>query len=315
MNKFLQNLIVAFALALFIFFTHNEPSISNTLEFVQVSDIHYSTTRANTTYKLLERSRDILLDVIAQINEMKNVDFVMITGDAIDQPIKSSAEDVFTLLNTMKYPWYMALGNHDTTTSGTLTKQCLLSVVKNYNTKFVFDKWYYSFVPKQGFKVIVLDGAKNSGVSSNGNIPADELSWLDNELKSTNKNDAVIIFMHFPLYEPFPSPHHKIINSDELYKVLDKYNRPIALFTGHYHTTKIKQEGHLLHVSTPSLVCYPDAFRSVKVVNSKKQVEYDIKFHETRLTDAQRRAKMLTFGSSSYYGTDSDRNTVILMDK
>lgn len=314
MKGFFHNLIVAFALAIFIFFFHNQPSISDTLNFVQLSDVHYSTVRNNTSYKLLEDSKPLLIDAIDQINNIKDVNFVMLTGDGIDQPTSDSAQALFSLLNTMKYPWYYALGNHDTTTSGTLTKACFLSLLQQCNPNFKFDKTYYSFVPKKGFKVIVLDGAKNRGFTSNGTITEAQLSWLDEELSASRK-DAVLIFLHFPLYEPFPSSHHRILNSDEFYKVLDKYKNPIAIFTGHYHTTKIIKEGHLLHVSSPALVSYPNAFRYVSVTNSRDKVKFDFTLYETRLKETQEKAKLMTFGSSSYYGKEEDRTTTVIMDK
>lgn len=312
--KNLSNLIVAFALAVFIFLFHNLPSNSVTLKFVQLSDIHYSKTRNDTSFKMLSDSKNLLQDAISQINKLNNVDFVMVTGDGIDSPSKNDAKELFSMLNEMKFPWYFSLGNHDTTTSGYLKKDKFVELLKESNQSYVFDEAYYSFVPKKGFKVIVIDGAKNRGISMNGNIPEEQLKWLDEELKNSKK-DVVLIFLHFPLLEPFPSSHHRILNADEFYAVLDKYKNPIALFTGHYHTTKITKSGNILHVSSPALVTYPNAFRVVSVTNYRKKVIFDFYFYETGLKKVQEKARLMTFGSSSYSGRDSDRTTTVVIDK
>ena len=263
---------------------------------------------------MLSKSKPLVLDAVNQINAMNNLDFVIITGDGIDQPTQSSAIEVMDILNTLKTPWYYVLGNHDTTTSGTLTKECFVSLLNEKNQNHTFDKTYYSFSPKKGFKVIVMDGAKNKGISSNGYIPPEQLEWLDSEL-SASKKDVVMIFIHFPLLEPFPSSHHRILNSDEFYEVLGKYKNPIAIFSGHYHTTKITKVNNILHVSTPALVSYPDAFRLISVTNERNRIIFDFYFYETKLKEVQTKAKLLTFGSSSYYGTEADRLTTVIMDK
>lgn len=312
MKKNLGNLLVAFVVAIFIFIFNNLPSKSDTLKFVQLSDIHYSAIRPDNAYKALSRSKDLINDAVNQINGIPNVDFVIVTGDGIDAPLESSANDLFGYLNKLKYPWYYAIGNHDTAESATLNKKRFIEMLQQNNPSFKFDKAYYSFVPKHGFKVIVLEGDDEG--SCNGFIPPEELQWLDSELESA-KHDIVLIFLHFPLLEPFPSTNHRILDSDEFYAVLNKYKNPIGIFTGHYHTTKITRVNNIIHVSTPALVGYPNAFRLVSVTNYRHKAIFDFYFYETKLKDVQQKAKLQLFGSSSYYGTEKDRSTTIVIDK
>ena len=124
-----------------------------------------------------------------------------------------------------------------------------------------------------------------------------------------------MIFLHHPLREPFPSFHHRLLNAEEFRAVLDKYNMPIAVFSGHYHAAKISKEGHILHVSTPSLVTYPCAFRIVTVNNLKNRVVFTFDYRETNIKDAQKKAKLLTFSSGTYKGEESDRNGIVILEK
>src|SRR5574344_1925626 len=83
-----------------------------TLKFAQISDTHIS-DRDDTSYKLLSQSKILLKDAINQINSLENIDFVMFTGDMVDQPFLKSYKDFFEILSELKYPSLMALGNHD----------------------------------------------------------------------------------------------------------------------------------------------------------------------------------------------------------
>ena len=89
----------------------------------------------------------------------------------------------------------------------------------------------------------------------------------------------------------------------------------MAIFSGHYHATKIYKEGNILHVSTPSLATYPNAFRIVTVNNLKNKVVFTFDFRETNLKEVQKKAKMLTFSSSTLAGEESDQNTIVVLDK
>lgn len=286
----------------------------NNLTFAQISDAHYSSAQTNTSYRLTAESGELLQDAISQVNETPDVDFVMFSGDMVNTPYQKELTKFLTYANQLHAPWYAVFGNHDICIGGYLSKKVYLDMLNSHNKNFNFSKPYYAFSPKKGYKVIGLDSIIDNRITANGEIPSEELKWLDKEL-AKSKHDTVLIFMHHPLVEPLHSESHKVLNADEVLSVINKYKNPIAIFSGHYHTTKIKQIGNVLYVSTPSLVSYPNAFRIVKVNNQKNKVIFDIYFKETRYTDVQKRAKMMAFGSQTYYGADSDRTATYIIDK
>jgi len=256
----------------------------------------------------------LLSDAISQVNETPNIDFVMFTGDMINTPYQKELMSFINYANQLKYPWYAVFGNHDICVGGYLSKKLYLDILNSHNKNFSFPKTYYSFVPKKGYKVIGLDSIIDTRITANGQIDETQLKWLDKEL-ARSQNDVVLIFMHNPLVEPLHSESHKVLNADEVLKVINKYKNPIAIFSGHYHTTKITKIGNVLHVSTPSLVSYPNAFRIVKVSSQKDKVVFDIHFKETRIKEVQTRAKMMAFGSHTYYGADADRTATYVLNK
>ncbi len=314
MKKILKDSLFILFVVTVMFFVSDLPSFSRTMKFAQLSDIHYSLVRDDTSYKLLSKTRPLLEDAISQINSHKNIKFVMITGDGIDRPKKDDFYSLISDLNTLKYPWYFVIGNHDTTTSGYLTKQNLVKILQEENPSYKFDKTYYTFKPQAGFRVIALDGAKNKGISSHGVLPKEELDWLD-EILSKSKNDVVLIFIHFPLVTPYDSKNHEIINAEEFKTVLKKYKMPIAVFSGHYHAAKITKRDNILHVSTPTLAGYPNAFRIIEVKDKSDKVIFKFEFCETNLKDLQAKTKIMTLGGAIFYGKPKDRTAEITIEK
>lgn len=310
-----KNCVLTVFIAVIIFLVSALPSYSRTLKFIQLSDIHYSVKRADTPYKMLSNTKALTEDAVSQINNEKKIKFVIVTGDGIDRPNTESFEQLTEILNTLKSPWYYSIGNHDTTATGSFTKQKLFEELKKNNKNFEFDSTYYTFKPKAGFRVIVLDGARETyHHTSSGTISQEQLCWLDNILEQS-KRDTVLIFLHFPLLPPYECKGHQITNADEFQAVLDKYKMPIAIFTGHFHAAKIRTRDNILHVSSPALATFPNAFRIIKIKNTRKKVIYNINLRERNLKDIQKKARIITLGGRLYYGTPHDRNAVIKMDK
>ena len=308
--------ILLTALALLFFTNIDAHAFNNTLKFAHLSDSHITLTRENTSFKALKQSKPLLIDAISQINEEKDLDFVFQTGDTIDRANEQDVMLYMTLMNNLRYPWYVAFGNHDFSIPGmgNITRDYYVKLLNSHNKHFNFNNTYYSFKPKRGFKVIVLDAVDNSKITGNGIFPKEQLEWLDKQMKSSKK-DTVLIFLHHPVIEPYPSSHHKILNTDELYAVLDKYKNPIGIFSGHYHATKIIKERNIIHVSTPALVTYPNAFRIVSVTNYKKQTIFDFYFKNTNLKEVQQDAKLKSLLSAVCAGREEDQKTTIIIDK
>lgn len=315
MKKILKKATIIAVLILFGI-TLDATAFNENLKFAHLSDSHITLTREDTSFKVLTQSKPLLEDAINQINAENDLDFVLQTGDTIDRANESDIMLYMSLMNRLKYPWYVAFGNHDFSIEGTgkITREYYTKLLNSHNKNFNFDNTYYSFKPKKGFKVIVMDAIDNSKITGNGTFSEEQLKWLDKELK-TAKKDTVLIFLHHPIIEPYPSSHHKILNTDDFYKVIDKYKNPIGIFSGHYHATKITKERNIVHVSTPALVTYPNAFRLVSVTNYRKQTIFDFYFKNTNLKEIQQKAKEKSIWAPICAGLEKDQQTTIIIDK
>lgn len=315
-KSFLGRLVYWTLFTVFVYFGVTALSYADTLKFAQISDVHLSDKTVDTSYKVLASSKPLLKDVVEQINEIPKIDFVLETGDLIDKPQKPLLEQACDQMNKLKSPWYFAFGNHDAAVGTSFKKDKYFDYLQKRNKNMNFENRYYSFIPKKGYRVIVLDATVDTRITANGELPQEQLKWLDCQLSDAQKENQVpLIFLHHPLHEPFPSFHHRLINAQEFKETLDSHKIPIALFSGHYHAARIYKEGHILHVSTPSLVTYPCAFRIITVNNLKNKVVFNFDFRETRLKEVQKKAKILTFSSSTYSGEESDQNAVVVLDK
>lgn len=315
-KSFISRVVYWTLFAVFVYFGVNALSYADTLKFAHISDVHLSDKTVDTSYKVLSHSKELFKDEIEQINSVPHIDFVIVTGDFVDKPQKPLLEQACDQMNKLKAPWYFAFGNHDAAVGTSFKKDKYFDYIKKHNKNIKSQTPYYSFVPKKGYRIIILDATVDTRITANGELPKEQLEWLDCQLTDAQKaNQVPLIFLHHPLHEPFPSFHHRLINAEEFKNVLDKHNIPIAVFSGHYHATRIYKEGHILHVSTPSLVTYPCAFRIVTVNNMKNQVVFNFDTRETNLKDAQKKAKLLTFSSGTYKGEDSDRNGIVILEK
>ena len=303
----LANIIFTVTLAAVMVYGLQCFSASTSLKFAQISDVHFYTGEDNTSFKLRAESEKLLDDAIEQVNEIPNINFVMFTGDQIDKPFEKELKAFLPHAQKLSSPWYITFGNHDTCVGGYLTTQVYLNAVKEANPNFNYQKSYYSFVPQKGYKAIVLDTIIRDRITSNGNIDAEQLKWLEAELASAG-NDTVLIYTHVPIIEPIPSEGHRLLNAGEVRNILEKHKNPIAVFQGHYHAAMIKQIGNVLYVSTPSLVSYPNAFRIITVTNHRKKAVFEIEYKETRLTNIQKLAKIMVFASNLYAGEDKDHS-------
>ena len=280
---------------------------NNNLRIAQISDAHFSSFEKNTSYKFLEKSDELLDDAILQVNTSGPYDFVIFTGDLVNTPRESELDKVITHINALIYPWYAINGNHDIAIDGGLTKDYFRKTLNSNNKNMKSEKIYYAFTPKRGYRVICLDSIIDYKLTSNGEIPKEELDWLRNELNN-HKKDVVILCTHVPIDEPYSSPNHKMLNEAEIKTLLRTYENPIIVLQGHYHAARAKQNDNIIYITSPSLVSYPNSFRVINIHSNKRKTTVDVFLKETGLKNIQSRSKLRLLGSELLYGSEEDRN-------
>ena len=121
---------------------------ANSIKFVQVTDSHYI---AGDKYRT-----ETLQNAVQNINDEKDIAFVVFTGDNIDSPKEEYLPDFVKTINKLKVPYYLVIGNHDVFKNNGLSKKHYLEVVKANNCFYKYKTPNYVF-KKNGFVFIVID--------------------------------------------------------------------------------------------------------------------------------------------------------------
>lgn len=207
------------------------------LTFVQITDLNLNETNVSKACAL-----------IREINQRKNIDFVVFTGNNLK---KASLEnlDLFTLiLKKINKKTYVLLGNQDVLSSSGVDKEYYYSRVsralKKHSKKpnFTFEK--------KGYVFVAMDGSKQFFQSSNGYYTKNELMWLNKTLDE-NKDKKVIILQHFPLLKA-EAKWNETKNTEEYNEILANYTNIKAIVSGHFNKNIEQYENNILHIITQS---------------------------------------------------------------
>lgn len=241
------------------------------IKFVQVTDSHFATEYNNATQREVEGSVGFLKNAVKDINSIPELDFVIFTGDNIDQPNSDELKKFLKVANQLKVPYYMVIGNHEVFKSQNFTKKEYLQTVRRYSKSFSYKPSCPNYVfSKKGIVFIVVDGAKEVIPGPAGYFKKDTLKWLDKKLYKY-RNDKVIIVQHFPLVPPYYNRTHTTYNAQDYKDMLKKHSNVIAIISGHYHANGEQMVDGVYHISSPALVEPPHNYKIIEIdIKSKK---------------------------------------------
>lgn len=213
-------------------------TVNADVRFIQVTESSVAT--ANVSH---------LKKCVNDINSIKNIDFVIFTGDNIANARKENLKEFLKIVRKIKVPTYIAIGDKDVSKGKGLNKdsyreECLkyLGFGQSLKSNYVFKK--------NGYVFLVADGAKEFFPAPNGYYKEETIDWLDKQLTKYEKKN-VIILQHFPLLENNVKEYNTY--KAQLYKeMLEKHSNVIAIIAGHFNENKEEVHNNILHVITPS---------------------------------------------------------------
>lgn len=163
-------------------------------------------------------AEDDLRRTVNDINQMSDVAFVVITGDITELGTPAELKMAKQILDSLRVPYYIIPGNHDTGWSE--------------SGGFGFIQTFGSDKFKFEHNGIVFMGCASGPYvrMSDGHVPKDAVTWLDNELKKLPPGKPVIFLNHYPL-------DNGLDNWYEITDRLKNYNTILAL-CGHGHANR-----------------------------------------------------------------------------
>ncbi len=283
------------ALLLFIVMPVIAVAADGIVRFVQISDVHFNPERNNVRNRMLHDSDELLDDAISQVNDMQGIDFVVFTGDIIDGPSEKLLTGFAQKANRLKVPWMWTIGNHDVGPGG-LSSDAFRKAINKYNKTLKPASANYAFTI-DSFIFVMLNGASDTRVTSNGFFDDKTLAYLS-DIARDNPDKSIFVFQHFPLVEPFRSVSHEVLNAGRCLQLINRNKNIKAVFSGHYHSPKMKVADGVVHISAPALVQYPNAFRIITIREHDGKTEMTVEMKETRLKDVQAKSLAATAGRS-----------------
>ena len=125
-----------------------------------------------------------LLKTIKEINQYKDVDFVVFGGNNISKTNIDNLNTFLYLVKKVKKKTIVLLGSSDVLASNGIDKKYYLKRVHNARLRrlsYHSKKPNYSFFCK-GYRFIVMDGTKQYFQQANGYYSNRELDWLNKQL-------------------------------------------------------------------------------------------------------------------------------------
>lgn len=239
-------------------------SFADVLEFAQVSDVHY--TLNNTTM-------DRYLYFLTLSLKKQNPDFVVFLGDNVD---KSREEDVIGFMrdiHSIHRPYYIVLGKNDAHKLSGIEKEIYLDIVTTFNRNQREKDSYYYFKPNNKFICVVLDDNPDFAQSKHGEIPDEQIEWLD-KLLTKYPNKLFLIFHHSPLVPPRVEYKLSMLNTEKYSAMLNKHNNILLISSGHYHqeATQTDERG-VRHISAPAFKDIPHSYQMIKIIYDEKTLK------------------------------------------
>ncbi len=229
--------IIKFLLVFLITLLFQTQTLAQNIKFLQVTDVHMTQSNAH-----------LLEDFVNDINNKYNdLDFVIFTGDNIDQANVNDLKTFLSIIKKLKFKQYVVMGNHDVFKSKNLDKKLYMKMVQQELGEYHSTKPNYIFKDKD-VVFMVMDGVKEVIPGPGGYYREEELNWLDKNL-TKYKKDKVVIVQHFPLLAG-KAPRNEAYRKEDYLEMLKKHNNVIAIVCGHYHENREEMKDNIYHILT-----------------------------------------------------------------
>jgi 3',5'-cyclic-AMP phosphodiesterase len=253
--------------------------------FVQISDSHIGFNKP--------ANMDVVGTLRATIDKINAMAappaFVLHTGDLTHL---AQAEEFDTLDQSLKSvkteKIFYVPGEHDMTDNGKL-------YLERFGKETKGDGWY-SF-DSHGVHFIGLNNVTNHVDGGLGYIGAEQLTWMENDLKGLSASTPIVVFAHIPLWAVYPQWGWGTQDSEQALGLLRRFGS-VSVLNGHIHQTIRKVEGNItFHTANSTAFPQPapgsaaspgpmkvpaEKLRSVLGLTSVHYVEHD---HSLAITD------------------------------
>jgi plastocyanin len=269
------------------------------LRFVQISDSHIGFDKPANT--------DVTATLRAAIATIKAApeqpSFILHTGDLTHLSKASEFDTLQQVLAELSLPVFYVPGEHDV----------LEDDGKSYLQRFgkgTQGAGWYSF-DQGGVHFIGLVNVVNLKAGGLGMLGADQLEWLENDVKRLTSSTPIVVFAHIPLWSVYPEWGWGTDDSARALSYLKRFGS-VSVLNGHIHQVMHKVEGHVsFHTAMSTAFPQPapgsapspgpmrvEADRLKKVLGLARMSFHDVN-HPIAITDVPLDGDTTTAGAGS----------------
>jgi 3',5'-cyclic AMP phosphodiesterase CpdA len=202
------------------------------LTFLQISDSHIG-------FHLPPNSNALgtLEEAIAKVQALsKKPAFMIHTGDISHLSLESQFDDADRIISQARLDVHYVPGEHD---------------FLDPDRKFYVDRYgrgtkgagWYSF-DADGVHFIGLVNVFNLQGGGMGDLGAEQLEWLEDDLKARSASTPIVIFAHIPLWTIYPEWGWGTDDSAQALSYLKRFGS-VTVLNGHIHQIMQKVEGNV----------------------------------------------------------------------
>jgi Icc protein len=202
------------------------------LRFVQISDSHIGFDKAANSDVTAT-----LQAAVAKIKaELEPPAFVLHTGDLTHLSKPAEFDTLQQVLSELSVPIFYVPGEHDV----------LDDDGKSYLARFgqgTRGAGWHSF-DHQGVHFIGLVNVVNLKAGGLGSLGAEQLAWLEQDVKQLKSSTPIVVFAHIPLWSVYPEWGWGTDDSARALSYLKRFGS-VSVLNGHIHQVMQKVEGHV----------------------------------------------------------------------
>ena len=258
---------------LYLFFVWMNPAWAfEPFKFAVISDPHLSVPGPNSPaneVKMFKNSMALLQSTIDAINQADRIDFVMVLGDLTKDAEPWNVDRFKEMMDELKMPWYVILGNHDISPVDTQATDLVAGVTRAtmiwtfQGHGFNGPEPHWSLDPLPGIHLVGLDSTITGDWG--GRLTNQGLNFLKQDL-TQNTDKLTIIIIHHQLQNYTEAEQtgendfdkFTLYNTEAVKAILKQHPQVIMTLSGHRHlSARYVKEDHIAYFTMPSTVTWP----------------------------------------------------------
>lgn len=208
-------------------------ALSNGFTFLQISDSHIGFDKAANPHAV-----DTLKEAIGKVQALPvKPSFMIHTGDITHLSRADQFDTAQQIIGGASFDVHYVPGEHD--------------VIDEGNGRAYLDRYgkntkgagWFSF-DQNGIHFVGLVNVVNLKAGGLGNLGADQLAWLADDLKPVSSSTPVVVFAHIPLWAIYPEWGWGTDDAAQALALLKRFGS-VTVLNGHIHQIMQKVEGNV----------------------------------------------------------------------